>query len=121
MDRQGVPTLATTQKRNYALPRVSPDGKRVTFAVLQGSSPHSAWMYSFEDNSFDRLTFGTWGSGPEWTPDGKWIAFLSNPDGRVNLYRQLVDRSRPAERFGPPGMMVPRQVLHLPRHLKLGI
>jgi len=111
VDRQGVPTLATTQKRNYALPRVSPDGKRVTFAVLQGGSPHSAWMYSFEDHSFDRLTFGTWGSGPEWTPDGKWIAFLSNPDGRVNLYRQLVDRSRPAERFGPPGMMVPNSWL----------
>ncbi len=100
VDREGTETLVTEKKREYAGSRISPDGKQVAFSIHQGGSPHSVWIYDFERDSFSRLTFeGSSAGMPIWSPDGNWIVYQTNPDGKRNMYRQPADRTGQAERL----------------------
>jgi len=100
VDRDGRETLVTQEKREYAASHISPDGKQAVFSIHEGGSAHSVWIYNFERDSFSRLTFeGTVAGGAVWSPDGKWVTYQSNPDGKRNLYRQRADRSGQPERL----------------------
>jgi dipeptidyl aminopeptidase/acylaminoacyl peptidase len=79
---------------------VSPDGKRVAYlvaaAVMEGEK--SEWLSQIHLANSDgtgtvQLTRGDKSaSSPEWSPDGRWIAFLSPRSGpKVNLWRIPVD------------------------------
>lgn len=81
-------------------PRVSPDGSRVVYTVNEAvTTPDKSefvtqiWMANIASKQNIQLTFGEKTStNPKWSPDGKWIAFLSNrKDNRNNLYRLSVD------------------------------
>jgi len=100
VDRRGVETPVTQEKREYASSHISPDGKQVVFSLHQGGSPQGVWSYDFELDSFSRLTFeGTIAGAAVWSPDGKWIAYQANPDGKRNLYQQSADRTGQPERL----------------------
>jgi len=94
VDRQGTETLVTQEKREYVLPRISPDGKRVLFTFRTTGNPSNVAIYDLEQDSFSRMTFeGGSVSAGIWTPDGNWITFQANVGGQRNIYRQLADRS----------------------------
>lgn len=76
-------------------PRVSPDGKRMVYtvndAVMTADKSEfvtQIWMANLATKQNTQLTFGEKSStSPKWSPDGNWIAFLSNrKDNRNNLY-----------------------------------
>ena len=100
VDREGTERLVTEEKRQFLVPRVSPDGKRLAVAI-PGNGGRDVWIYDIERDSFSRLTFEGQGFGTlSWTPDSKWITFgyvVDNPAG--NLYRKLADGSGPTERL----------------------
>ena len=76
-------------------PRVSPDGKKMVYTVNEAvMTPDKSefvtqiWMANLDTKRNVQLTFGEKSSSnPKWSPDGNWIAFLSNrKDNRNNLY-----------------------------------
>ena len=77
-------------------PAVSPDGQSVAYTVRETN---------WEDNEYETeiwlgarnreprpITSGRKSSlQPSWSPDGKWLAFISDRDGKRQIYRIAVD------------------------------
>jgi len=98
-DRNGVVRPLKLPPRLYETPRVSPDGKRLAFAIDEGTEPN-IWLYDFDRaNAPNRLTFGGTNVFPVWSSDGQWIAFQSDRDGDAGIFRQRADGAGAAERL----------------------
>ncbi len=102
----------TTQKRpfepldelRYAFigsARISPDGKWAVYDLTQNDIEKekistSLWRVNLESGETRRLTYGyKTDSSPEWSPDGKQIAFLSDRDGKRQIYLMPLDGGEP--------------------------
>jgi len=101
VDRNGVETLVSEEKRDFRVPRISPDGKRVVLVdYYEDANTRDVWIYDIEGDSFSRLTFEEEQNGASiWSPDGTSIVFQTGSQGERGLARQPADRSRPPERL----------------------
>jgi len=62
---------------------LSPDGRRLTTAI------GDIWLFDLARGASTRLTFHpAIDYRPVWSPDGRYIAFCSNREGVLNLYRK---------------------------------
>ncbi len=100
VDREGTERVITEEKRTFGTPRLSPDFRQVSVTVYEDDGSRNVWIYSFEQDSFSRLTFeGDFNSTQSWSPDGKWIVFQSGREGLRGVYRQLADGSGPPQQL----------------------
>jgi Tol biopolymer transport system component len=94
MDRKGNSSVLVGDQPDAAVPRLSPDGKRLAFQQGTGS----IWIYDLERKTTSRATLGTVGaSWPQWTPDGQRLTYAhahstSNGSGQ-SIYWERADGS----------------------------
>jgi dipeptidyl aminopeptidase/acylaminoacyl peptidase len=76
---------------------LSPDAKSVLFTLrtndlAKATSSKHVWLMGADGRNARQFTFGEKGeSSPVFSPDGKWIAFVSSRAGEDNLYVISVD------------------------------
>ena len=79
-------------------PQVSPEGKWIAYTVTSvdreaDKRPSAIWMVNWEGTQDMRLTYGPDSdTSPRWSPDGKYLAFLSTrpAEGKAQIW--LLDR-----------------------------
>jgi len=93
--RDGNEQLLLARPQNYGTIRLSPDGRRLAVGL-----DNQIWLYDLSRDAWTRFTFeGDINEAPLWSPDGKRVTFLSNKEGRRNIYWQLADGSGGPERL----------------------
>ena len=94
-------------------PRISPDGQRVAFVVtiIDGGKHEyrsSIWVVPTAGGEARRFTGGTANAhSPCWSPDGRWLAFLSDREGEFSSQDAQEQKKKgmsypdPERRFAP--------------------
>src|SRR5580704_14149120 len=88
----------------------SPDGSKLVYVVYSYRwdwQPH-LWLLEVASGNTRQITpEGKGERAPQWSPDGKALAFLSNRDGKTQVYTMPVDSGAPtavtARKFGVTG------------------
>jgi serine/threonine-protein kinase len=96
-----VPSPLIKEPGNYSNPRYSPDGATVAITVVN-AGVSNIFIYNVARNTFTRLTNEGSNYRPEWSPDGRYVIFVSDKDNKAGIWRQAADGSGPAEMLYMP-------------------
>jgi eukaryotic-like serine/threonine-protein kinase len=89
--RSGEAAPVVSTKRDYAQPRLSPDGSAIVMTLR--SSNYDIWILDVERDSVNRISLGADDSNPEWSPDGKRVSWESSRLGRTQIFQRAADGS----------------------------
>jgi len=84
-------------------PQISPDGKRIVYVrnsadTFTDRRVSNLWVINFDGSDHHPLTAGTFSdSSPRWSPDGTRIAFISDRDGKSQLYVRWIESGQTAK------------------------
>ena len=84
-------------------PRISPDGKRVVYIrqfadIMNDKRESNLWVINVDGTEDRALTSGNYSdSSPRWSPDGTRIAYISDRDGKPQIYVRWMDNGQTAE------------------------
>ncbi len=84
----GLERLTTSQYINAPV-SWSPDGQLLAFGEINTTSGQNIWILRMNDRK--ALPFHRTGSNenePRFSPDGRWLAYISDESGRVEVYVQ---------------------------------
>lgn len=88
--------LLTPSISDAVLPAVSADGHYITFAATGGGPILYIWKMDIDGGNLKQLTkLGD--SDPQFTPDGKWIIYVSIASGKVALWKISANGGTPQQ------------------------
>jgi len=74
------------EAREYAFPRMSPDGRHLAVAVGE-SGRRDVWLFELSSQTFSRLTSeGAANDRPEWSPDSKRVLYRTDRGARSAIW-----------------------------------
>jgi serine/threonine protein kinase len=86
----------------YESLRVSQDGRQIAVGINDGRQA-DVWLYDLSGSTAIRqLTSGGKNRFPVWSPDGQYVAFQSDREGDLAVFRQRVDGTATAARLTTP-------------------
>ena len=89
----GTAHVLLAEPREYAFPRLSPDGRRLALAV-SSSDRRDVWLFDLSSQTMTRLTSeGTVNDRPEWSPDGKRVMYRTERGPRSAIWWRPADLS----------------------------
>jgi Tol biopolymer transport system component len=111
LDPKGMIELLKVPPKAYAYPRVSPNGKQVVLSIDDSAKDANVWIHDLVGSAAPRqLTLGGANRFPIWSEDGNWIAFQSDREGDLGIFRQRADGTGTVERLTRPE----QGVAHIP-------
>jgi Tol biopolymer transport system component len=93
--RDGGESPLLSEPRRYHSPRVSPDGRRITYDINEQS--RDVWLYDLRDRTSTRLTFQNDGHDATWYPDGRSVTFMTGRGTGLGIFRTSTDGGGTAE------------------------
>jgi Tol biopolymer transport system component len=104
-NRQGEVAGRPGERAPYGTMKVSPDGGKAVVAQNDPRQPGNSdlWIVDLTSGLSTRFTFDPAFDGqPVWSPDGKYIAWMSRRGDAPDIYRKAADGSGSDERLGAP-------------------
>jgi dipeptidyl aminopeptidase/acylaminoacyl peptidase len=84
-------------------PQISPDGKRIVYVrqfsdIMTDKHESNLWIINFDGTGQRALTTGNYSdSEPRWSPDGTRVAYISDRDGKPQIYVRWMDTGQTAK------------------------
>jgi len=92
-DVDGKATPLKIDPAPFEFPRSSPDGTQIVYDIDDGKDA-SVWVYDVSGSATPRrLTLEGRSRNPVWSSDGQWIAFQSDREGDLAVFRVRADGS----------------------------
>jgi eukaryotic-like serine/threonine-protein kinase len=104
-NRQGDVVGRPGERAPYGTMKVAPDGSRAAVVQNDPRQPDNAdlWIVDLTSGASTRFTFDSaTDSQPVWSPDGRFIAWMSNRGGQWGLYRKAADGAGNDELLAAP-------------------
>jgi Tol biopolymer transport system component len=106
VDRQGRATPLNAPPRAYNDVAFSRDGKLLAFVIQ--AAEHNVWTYDVARGSTSRLSFGKSDMSPVWTPNGKYVTYLSGGAPRRIVRRAVSGQGGEEVLWTDPRPLYPR-------------
>ena len=102
LDRRGNARPEIPDELSFEMPRLSPDGRRIALGVLSSNLTGDVWVVDRSSHNLQRITFASTALRPEWSGDGRRLAFgsLPLPSSSWEIY------AAPADGSGQPDSLV---------------
>ncbi len=99
MDPAGQVTEEIPESDNFLSTVLSDDNRFIALSVVDARGAYrDIWVYEVERGFRKRFTMHEADEGdPLWTPDGRYIYYVADPDGDYKVYRKAVSGIKPAE------------------------
>lgn len=84
-------------------PRISPDGKRIVYVrqfsdIMNDKRESNLWVINADGSENRGLTNGNYSdNSPRWSPDGTRVAYISDRDGKPQIYVRWMDNGQIAQ------------------------
>ena len=95
-DREGKVDPLSLPPAAYSGIRLSPDGQYLALSKFEKGATN-LWIHDFTSERTTQLSFESSNFRPVWSPDSRWLAFVSFRLGPFAVYRIPIDRSRSEE------------------------
>jgi Tol biopolymer transport system component len=97
LSRDGSSWPVLPDARDYQVPRLSPDGRRIAVLIRDGTS-QDVWIHDLPTGTLSRLTDAARVTSVEWSRDGKRVIYTApGSDARGVVWSKMVDVALPPE------------------------